>query len=163
MASAPQGEAKASSPSAPPLGATQAADLPSNKTASIGDRPRPRVSVTVSAKPDGSTGVVALSRAQIAASPILQQYAKRGIIRMAPTEAVSQPADSTMHAIFHSRPSKRNCTGKGVNAPPARSKRNVKRSCSLSVGDGPPHVKRHRSSQHLDSSVLPRPPEMGDR
>ena len=161
-ASAPMGSAMASTPPAPPLGATSAEALQSNHSVSITERPRPRVAVTVPATHDGNTGVVALSRAQIATSPLLQQYAKRGIIRMASMGAQSHSAGTTMHANHHSKPSKRRCTGTGVNTPLARPALSSKRI--LNVGDDSSRpAKRHCEIQHLNSSLLPRPPETGVR
>ena len=158
-ASAPTDRAKAFSQPAPPIGATtEARALPTSNSVSTRDPPRPRVAVTAQVIPDGNTGVAALSRAQIAASPILQQYAQRGIIRMASSDAGSHQTGRPLHANCSSRSSKRRCTGQGVNTPTAKPSRKRK----LSVGADPPPVKWH-GNQHLSSNSLPRPPESGAR
>ena len=151
MASASTGQATASTHPAPPLGATRAQVLQRNSIVTMSDPPRPRVSVTAPAAPDGNTGVVALSRNQIAASRVLQQYAQRGIIRMASTDARTHQAEPNSNST-----NKRRCTGKGVNTPSVSSKR-------LSVGDYANNAKRHCTSQHLAACKLPRPPESGGR
>ena len=167
MARIPEAKAMAAANPAPPLGAGCAGVSLSNGSNSTGNTPRPRVRVSKEDVASICPGVAALSRNQIAASRVLQQYAQRGIIRVASTDAGSHRAETTKNASNST--SKRRCTGKGVNTPSARNiyqgnsdiVTNFKRNCD-DLSDGPRKCGR-LSSVCLASSSLPRPPEGNGR